>query len=74
MVDGVGDAETTAAFDDIKLNFKKAPWPKIELDDSMRVDLKKSFNLFDIRGYGYINIDSVKVRPSSQQCSTNYYD
>ncbi|VDL97782.1 unnamed protein product [Schistocephalus solidus] len=59
MADGVG--EKCRRNEDIKLTFKRALWPKIELDAASKKDLKRSFDLFDSAGQGIVSVDAVKV-------------
>ncbi|KAL5971923.1 Centrin-1 [Taenia solium] len=48
-------------FNDIKLKFRPARWPKIDLCADAKEDLLRSFNLFDKGGLGVVSIDLVKV-------------
>ncbi|KAL5109852.1 Centrin-2 [Taenia crassiceps] len=55
------DFDSEERFNDIKLKFRPARWPKIDLYAHAKEDLLRSFNLFDKNGLGVISIDSVKV-------------
>ncbi|VDM17953.1 unnamed protein product [Hydatigera taeniaeformis] len=54
-------------FNDIKLKFRPARWPKIDLYPEAKEDLLRSFNLFDKSGLGVASIDSVKVGAFNQE-------
>lgn len=48
-------------FNDIKLKFRPARWPRIDLHPDVKEDLIRSFNLFDKNGLGVVSVDAVKV-------------
>lgn len=55
------DTGAEGRISDIKLNFKPASWPKIDLQKDIKDDLLRSFNLFDKNGLGVVTLDAVKV-------------
>uniref|UniRef100_A0A5K3EF52 Centrin n=1 Tax=Mesocestoides corti TaxID=53468 RepID=A0A5K3EF52_MESCO len=48
-------------FEDTRLKFRPARWPKIEFHPDIKEDLIRSFNLFDTMGVGVVSIDALKV-------------
>ncbi|CDS41956.1 Centrin 1 [Echinococcus multilocularis] len=55
------DFDSEERFTDVKLGFRPAGWPKIDLYADTKEDLFRSFSLFDMNGLGAVSIDSVKV-------------
>lgn len=45
----------------VKLTFERARWPKINLENEIKEDLLRSFNIFDKEGQGLVSLDDVKV-------------
>lgn len=61
MPGGRHGEEAVERWDDIKLKFRPARWPKIDLDRVIKEDLIRSFNLFDHKGLGVVSLDALKV-------------
>ncbi|KAM3187919.1 hypothetical protein ACTXT7_001325 [Hymenolepis weldensis] len=55
------DTEMEDKFTDSELKFKPASWPKINLQNDIKEDLIRSFNIFDKDGQGVISLDGVEV-------------
>lgn len=56
------DTEMEDKFTDSELKFKPASWPKINLQNDIKEDLIRSFNIFDKDGQGVISLGGVEVK------------